>query len=208
MSTSEPGRNDRWQAPDFPRSGMLTAADLEALQQQAWEEARAEGMRQGLEEGRAQGMAEAARELEARRTLLEATLEHLAAPLSELDEALETQLARMVSVMVGRMFRRQLEIDPDSIIGLVREAVGLLPVSASQIEVHLHPEDAERLDAILGRDDGAGGSADAAARWRIVHDATLTRGGCRVSSESSNIDARVESRIATMVNTLMGDQRT
>ena len=206
MSTSEPGRNDRWQAPDFPRSGMLTAADLEALQQQAWEEARAEGMRQGLEEGRAQGMAEAARELEARRTLLEATLDHLAAPLAELDEALETQLARMVSVMVGRMFRRQIEIDPDSIIGLVREAVGLLPVSASQIEVHLHPDDAERLDAIFGRDDEAPG--DTAARWRIVRDATLTRGGCRVSSEASHIDARVESRIATMVNTLMGDQRT
>lgn len=208
MSMSDPAGDNRWQAPDFPQSGMLTAADLEALQQEAYDEARAEGLRRGLEEGRAQGLAEAASELEARRELLEATLDHMAAPLAELDEALETQLARMVSVMVGRMFRRQLDIDPDSIIGLVREAVGLLPVTASQIEVHLHPDDAERLDTIFGRDDDPDGSGDAAARWRIVRDATLTRGGCRVSSEASHIDARVESRIATMVNTLMGDQRT
>ena len=206
MSTSESGGEDRWQAPDFPQSGMLTAADLEELQQQAYEEARAEGMRKGLEEGREQGLAEAAQELAARRDLLEATLQHLAAPLDELDDALEAQLARMVTVMVGRMFKRQLELDPDSIVGLVRDAVSLLPVTASQITVHLHPDDAERLEAILGR-DASSDDESASARWRIVHDAALTRGGCHISSESSNIDARVESRIATMVNALMGDQR-
>lgn len=206
MSMSEPGADDRWRAPDFPQSGMLTAADLEALQQQAYEEARAEGMRQGLEEGREQGLAEAARELAARREVLEATLDHLAAPLKDLDDALEVQLARMVTVMVGRMFRRQLELDPDSIVGLVRDAVALLPVTASQIAVHVHPEDAERLESILGR-DASTDDESASARWRIVHDAALTRGGCHIASESSNIDARVESRIATMVNALMGDQR-
>lgn len=208
MSMSEAAGDDRWQAPDFPQSGMLTAADLEALQQQAYEEARAEGFAQGLAEGREQGLAEAAKELEARRELLEATLDYLAAPLAELDEALEVQLARMVTVMVGRMFRRQLDIDPDSIVGLVRDAVSLLPVSASQIEVHLHPDDADRLETILGREAPGDEPADARERWTVVRDAALTRGGCHISSESSQIDARVESRIATMVNTLMGDQRT
>lgn len=208
MSMSESAGDDRWQAPDFPQSGMLTAADLEALQQQAYEEARAEGFARGVEEGREQGLAEAAQELAARRDLLEATLDYLAAPLDELDEALETQLARMVTVMVGRLFKRQLDIDPDSIVGLVRDAVSLLPVSASKIQVHLHPEDAERLETILGRDSGGEDADDATARWSVVRDATLTRGGCHITSESSQIDARVESRIATMVNTLMGDQRT
>ena len=81
MSMSEPAGGDRWQAPDFPQSGMLTAADLEALQEQAYEEARAEGLAKGIEEGREQGLAEAAQELAARRDLLEATLDYLAAPL-------------------------------------------------------------------------------------------------------------------------------
>lgn len=208
MSMSEPAGDDRWQAPDFPQSGMLTAADLEALQEQAYEEARAEGLARGIEEGREQGLAEAAQELAARRDLLEATLDYLAAPLDDLDEALETQLARMVTVMVGRLFKRQLDIDPDSIVGLVRDAVSLLPVSASQIQVHLHPDDADRLETILGRDAGGEGTDDARARWTVVRDAALTRGGCHIASESSQIDARVESRIATMVNRLMGDQRT
>lgn len=208
MSMSEPAGDKRWEAPDFPQSGMLTAADLEALQQQAYEEARAEGFARGVEEGREQGLTEAAQELDARRQVLEATLDYLAAPLADLDEALESQLARMVTVMVGRMFRRELDIDPDSIVGLVRDAVSLLPVSASQIEVHLHPDDADRLEAILGRDTAGDDAVDARERWTVIRDAALTRGGCHISSESSQIDARVESRIATMVNTLMGDQRT
>lgn len=204
MSTSD-AASDRWQAPSFPDAGngMLTAGDLERLQQQAYEEAYTEAWQKGLEEGREQGLAEARDELRERSELLRGLLGHLAAPLEALDDALEAQLARMVSVMVGRLFRRELAQDPESIVGLVRDAVSLLPMSARQIEVHLHPDDAERLEAIYAmRDDN-----DAGQRFQVVRDASLMRGGCRIKSESSHIDARVESRIDAMINTLMGDQR-
>ena len=204
MSTSD-ATTDRWQAPSFPEAGggMLTAGDLEQLQQQAYEEAYAEAFQKGLDEGREQGLAEARDELAERSALLSGLIGHLAAPLESLDDALETQLARMVSVMVGRLFRRELAQDPESIIGLVRDAVSLLPMSARQIEVHLHPEDAERLEAIFAMRE----EKDEGQRFQVLRDASLTRGGCRIKSESSHIDARVESRIDAMINTLMGDQR-
>lgn len=202
MSTSD-AATDRWQAPSFPDAdkGMLTAGDLEQLQQQAYDEAYNEAWQKGLDEGREQGLSEAREELAQRSDLLQAMLGHLAAPLESLDDALEAQLARMVSVMVGRLFRRELAQDPECIVGLVRDAVTLLPISARQIEVHLHPEDAERLEEIFAMRDDDG------QRFQIVRDASLTRGGCRIKSESSHIDARVESRIDAMINSLMGDQR-
>ncbi len=204
-TSDTPAASDRWQAPSFPDAGqnMLTAGDLEQLQQQAYDEAYAEAWQKGLTEGREQGLADAADEVGRQRQLLADTLSHLAAPLDELDEALEAQLARMVTVMVGRLFRRQLTLDPESIVGLVRDAVSLLPISARQIEVHLHPDDAERLDAIFATEDGDEDSQ----RWKVIRDASLTRGGCRIKSESSHIDARVESRIDAMINALMGDER-
>ncbi|MEM7611762.1 MAG: flagellar assembly protein FliH [Pseudomonadota bacterium] len=197
---------DRWQAPQFPDNGpMLTAGELEAVQKEAYDEAYAEAFAKGLEEGRAQGLREAAGEISQQHALLKDALHHLASPLAELDDTLELQLATMVTVMVGRLFRRELVMDPDSIIGLVREAVQLLPIAARNIEVHVHPDDADRLATIAA----AAGDSDtlAAQRWSIVADASLSRGGCMVKTDSAQIDARVESRIEQMINDLVGDQR-
>ena len=49
---------------------------------------------------------------------------------------------------------------------------------------------------------------DAQPMWRIVEDPVLTRGGCRVESESSQIDARLETRIGAVVSRLLGGERS
>ena len=43
--------------------------------------------------------------------------------------------------------------------------------------------------------------------WRIVDDPLLARGGCRVVSGPSQIDATVESRINRLVFRMLGDRR-
>ena len=111
----------------------------------------------------------------------------------------------MVLAMIKRLFRRQLELDPNSIKGLVRDAVLLLPVSTRAIEIHVHPDDAERLESIappVAEHDG-----EDAQRWQLVGDASVTRGGCIVNCGASRIDASVESRIDALVVGLLGDER-
>jgi flagellar assembly protein FliH len=41
----------------------------------------------------------------------------------------------------------------------------------------------------------------------VVEDPTLTRGGCLVRSENSQIDARFESRVNAMVSSMLGEER-
>ena len=41
----------------------------------------------------------------------------------------------------------------------------------------------------------------------MVEDPTLSRGGCLVRSENSQIDARVESRVHAIVGSMLGEER-
>ncbi|MEL7024026.1 MAG: flagellar assembly protein FliH [Pseudomonadota bacterium] len=199
---SDPIPTERWDPPAFPApESMPTAAELESLQQSAFDEAYAAGLKQGQEDGHAQGLAAADDEIRARRELLDNALTALSAPLETLEETLEQQILQMVTQLVGRLFRRQLALDPDSIVGLVRESVALLPAAASTVQVHVHPEDAARL-----RELNVGGETEQ-QRWQLVEDPSLLRGGCRVSSGASEVDARVQARIDQLATQLLGDDR-
>ena len=43
--------------------------------------------------------------------------------------------------------------------------------------------------------------------WTIVEDPAMSRGGCVVRTETSRIDARLESRINTLIANALGDER-
>jgi len=43
--------------------------------------------------------------------------------------------------------------------------------------------------------------------WSIVEDPTMSRGGCVVRTDNSQIDARLESRISTIIANVFGDER-
>ncbi len=43
--------------------------------------------------------------------------------------------------------------------------------------------------------------------WRIQDDPTLTRGGCRVETNTSSIDASVERRLGAVIAKVLGDER-
>ena len=45
------------------------------------------------------------------------------------------------------------------------------------------------------------------SRWQIVEDPMLTRGGCRVSTDVSLVDASVEQRLAAVVARVLGEER-
>jgi flagellar assembly protein FliH len=102
--------------------------------------------------------------------------------------------------MVRQLFRRELKIDPGSVIGVVHEAIRLLPAAARDIKVHLHPEDAVLLRESLNRGEGE-------RAWDIVEDPLVSRGGCTVTTDSSRVDAQAEARLKLIVDALTGDQR-
>ena len=82
----------------------------------------------------------------------------------------------------------------------MRESIGLLPLAQRNIRVHLHP-----LDASVVRELLAQPQTDTA--WTIIEDPVMARGGCRISTDTSQIDARLETRLATVLKHLLNDER-
>jgi flagellar assembly protein FliH len=91
-------------------------------------------------------------------------------------------------------------LDPAHIIGVIREGLAALPLAAGDISVRLHPDDADVVRGCLTEN-----ATDRA--WRIETDPLLERGGCLINSARSTIDARLETRLARVIASLLEDER-
>lgn len=168
------------------------AEDLQALRERAYCEAYAAG----LEAGRAAGSAEVASRVEQLEVLCAA----LARPLAEIGTVLEAELAALVTTLVRHLVRRELRTDPCAVVAVVRDAIALLPVSQQRPRIHLHPDDAALVCELLHleREERA---------WSLVEDPAITRGGCRVQTEDSAVDATLETRLARLCAAVLGGER-
>lgn len=195
----------RWQAPalaaenasadeeQFGASQLPTAEQLEEIQNQAWQE--------GFEQGRREGLRSAEQEIDERIKCLDRLLGHLAAPFREVDREVEEQLVRLALIVARHLVRREIKADPGQIVGVIREAMGMLPVAAGTLQIELHPEDAALVRDVLNL------AEEGEHSWRIHEDPTLTRGGCRISNTTSRIDATVEGRLNQVIATVLGGER-
>lgn len=184
-----------WDVPaieKFEADGPPTAGNLEAIQKEAYEEA----WRLGKAEGLAAGEEAAAKRVERLDQLLHA----LAKPFDELDETVEKQLVELAMAVVRQLFRREIRIEPTHVVGVVREAINLLPVASRNVQVHLHPDDAALVRELLA-------PIDSEPAWAIAEDPLLTRGGCRVTTDNAQVDATAEARLQAVINSVTGDER-
>ena len=78
--------------------------------------------------------------------------------------------------------------------------MSLLPLSARNIKIHLHPDDAAIVREKLARAAGE-------QEWTLAEDPLMARGGCRLTTDNSSIDARFEAAVATALSGLLGDDR-
>lgn len=196
----------RWDLPAVSgnsvqgRRAGKTVAELEAVEERAYQEAFAKGREAGLQSVRleTQKVIEQQKEHVAR---LEQMLGALAQPLRDVDAEVEEQLVSLSLVIAKQLVRRELKIDPSQVIAIVRETVSLLPAAARDVRVHMHPQDAAVVRERLATPTG-GESA-----WTLVEDPVMGRGGCRVATDTAQIDARLETRINAVVSSMLGEQR-
>lgn len=203
--TGEVPAVERWslppvQGPIVGRRDATRTREIEERERAEREAARLRGYEEGLAAGKAEMQARIA-ELDARISRLDSILQLLARPLEELDAQVERQLAALALTVGQQLARRELRADPAQVIAVIRECVSRLPASCRDVRVHLHPEDA----AVVRERLAAPGQERA---FSIVDDPTLSRGGCLIRSESSQIDARFESRLAALVNSVLGEERS
>ncbi len=187
-------------ADEAPMPRLPTAEEIEAIRRQAWEEGHAEGREAGFEFARNEAREEARRELAGRVATLDALLCALRAPFEQLDEQVERELLALVVAVVRQLLRREIHSDPAQIIGVVREALAILPVAARDIRVRLHPEDAELVREAYALGDNE-------IDWEIVEDPVIARGGCDLVTATSRVDASLETRLANVIAPLLAGMR-
>jgi flagellar assembly protein FliH len=202
-------------------SAPPTLDEIEAIQSEAHEEGFAAGYQEGRREGReqgykkgqqeghtegyqrgyAEGLAAGRDEVLLRVQKLDQILSYMQQPLEELDATIEEELSKLATEIARQLVRRELRTSPGEVVAVVREAVSLLPVGSTGIQVRLHPDDARLIREVLslGRDDEP--------VWKIIEDQTLSRGGCIINTELSRIDATVEKRLGTVIAAVLGDER-
>ena len=184
-----------WDVPTIDGNGgkgYPTAGDLEHLQKEAYNEAWNKGHADGYRAGE-----EAARE---RVERLEELLRALTTPFETLDEAVELQLVDLAMAVTRQLFRREIRLEPTHVIGVVREAIQLLPVASRNVQLHLHPDDAALVREALS-------PTEHEPAWKIVEDPLISRGGCSVTTDNSHIDATAESRLNAVISKITGDER-
>jgi len=173
-------------------SSVLTASELENIQKQAYEEAYAAGLQEALQA--AQG------EIRQQLSLFEKLLQGLAVPFAELDDTVEDELVTLVIALVKQLVRRELRSDPGQIIAVVREAVEALPVSTRRIQLRLHPEDATLVQELYKM-------SSEEQTWEIMQDPTISRGGCKVMTSTSLVDASLETRLSQLFAQVFGERQ-
>lgn len=142
-----------------------------------------EGHAAGYADGLAIGRADAARELEH----LQSIAVTFGNALSQADENIANEVLELALQLAKGMLRSALEVKPELIIPLVREAVGYLPVLQQPAILLLNPADAQIVRDGIGEELSKGG-------WRVSEDAQIERGGCKIETASNQIDAQASSR--------------
>lgn len=183
---------------------VLTVEEIEAMQKQAYDEAFAQGKKdgfqQGFDEGSKKGYEENLHLLQKQTAELVSLLESLSEPFKNLDEEVEKELVDLAIAIATQVIRREIKLDPGQVAAAVKEAINVLPVASQKISLNLHPEDAELVRSALALDEMS-------PVWKVIEDPLITRGGCKVNTEVSHVDATVEHRLAAVIATVLGGDR-
>ncbi len=169
----------------------LRAQARQAAQQQGYATGlgtgHAEGYAKGLAEGRAAGEAELAARCRQIVEPLAALIEGLHHALDLLDTDIGDTLADVALAAASKLAGDALDAHPEHIRDLIRELLREEPLFSGHPHLRLNPDDAALVDTQLAEELAAAG-------WKTQPDATITRGGCRVTGPEGELNATREVR--------------
>jgi flagellar assembly protein FliH len=166
---------------------LPTAAELENIQVQAREEGFQAGQLAGHEEGYKAGYSEGSVKAANETEQLAALVISMGKALKEVDQQVAQGLLDLALELAQQMVHQALKVNPEILLPIVREAISSLPHFNPGAHLVLHPEDAEIVRTRMGEQLTHSG-------WKIFEDALIAKGGVRIETANSQIDATVETR--------------
>jgi flagellar assembly protein FliH len=155
---------------------------------------------QAYDDGVAAGRQEAQVALAAERAELKALIAGVNELMRDFEQTLAGDVLSMGLELAKQIVRSSLRVKPDLVLAVVREAVSSLPGLSEQTVLLLNPADAARVRQGLEDDP-----AMASLPWKIVEDAHIEQGGCRLETPTTEVDAALETRWRRVVASLGRD---
>lgn len=177
-SPAESADRDESTQPALPTAGDIERMHIEAHQQ-------------GYSAGHAEGIAEA----RASAARIDAVMTSLQHSLSELDQQVADQLLATAVEIASQMLRQSLRVKPELLLPVIREAMTTLHPHLGHPALFAHPDDAALIRTHLG-------DQLTQNNWRMIEDATLSSGGCRVELGASEVDATLETRWRRVIESI------
>lgn len=197
---------ERWEVPrmvsvsdvEAENTNPLTVEALEAVQQAAQEEGFKLGYDEGYQQGHEAGLKAGEADILQQAQQWKALIDSLNNPLKSVDSIVEQDLLSMISLLVRQMVYHELQQKPELVLTAVREALAVLPVSDRQLKVYLNPEDMELVKNGLKLDEDTG--------WQWYEDPLVSRGGAKLVTADTTIDATVETRLNNLISRLLSQE--
>lgn len=226
---------ERWELPLLDRDGNevahsrseerdvkpLTAADIEAIREAAWEDGKAEGREtgnregyeagfetgrsdgyekghaEGTEKGQNEGNEAAQNDVKTGLDRLEQVMAELVDPIQRHEDELETALFNLTATLSRAVIFRELQADSSQIREVVRHAMASLPPTRDNVRIRVNPVDVEWVQEVSGRFE---------SEAIVTADEKILAGGCKVETRHSLIDYTVEKRFQKAVQGMLDKQ--
>lgn len=190
---------ERWELASFDpqddskqqNDALATVAELENIRQQAHDD----GYRHGHDAGYAAGIQQARIEAAQIHTLLQTLQEALNKTDGQLAQSLLDLSLEIARKMTGELLQEK----PEIILKIVSDAIGGLPHFNQNAHLILHPDDAELVRKQMGEQLSHTG-------WKIFTNEQIRRGGCRVETAHTQVDATTEMRWKRIVESIGQDK--
>lgn len=148
---------------------------------------QAEGYAKGLEEGRQAARKELEKEVKATLKPVLNLATHFSDALALLNDEMAKDLVELALATGRHLAGEALNANPAQVVDLVRGLLHSEPPMHGKPRLWLHPQDHDLVSEYLGKELEAAG-------WALQPDDQVSRGGCRVTSATGELDATWESR--------------
>ena len=188
--------------PEEPAPQWPTAAELEAIHQEAYQAGydagHAEGLARGAEAGHQQAFDQAQQQFDQQVQAFAQLQDAFQANLSELEGEIAPALLKLAVNAVEKLLHDQLATKPDAVLAVIKQALQVIPTEVARATVRAHPADIAALRTFLP-------TQTPDTLWQFVEDASITQGGCLVDMPSASLDLTLQTRWKALLATLGAD---
>lgn len=198
----------------------LTAEEIEAIRQSAYEEGfklgqregRDKGYEEGLESGRNQGVEEGSKQgMESAQAQIDEQIQSLtqqwerlieayASPLKDINQEVEKELMILAVKLAESVIGLETKQNPEILLGAISEGIKVLPIQDKCYQFQMHPDDVALVGEHFGQDTLT------EKNWLLVENPNMSRGGCEIITENNAVDVSIERRCKEVFAKFLNEQ--